>query len=428
MRPSAENQAAQYHPFVHNTLRYKLIRPISYHNLQYKLRATVLPTPICIPLALMPSSVTVAGMGRFLLLLLCLLPLACKRRQSPAPVPPPPAVSIPTLDVQSLMPLIPGRPTHLAVASDRQFYWVQESTAGDDVVFGLDSKMIPAATPLTTAKILAESGAAGGTGNFQSLAWVDDQLYFYFLGGQKSRVIACLGRYSPTTGQIRILANTQWLDRAFGMGPSLALARGRIIATAGHGWLWLRHTDRSLLLQFDPASLAPASPIEFHQPFTSIQSPDGPLLLTLPKMRLSAGKDEQLLLTDLHSATLWTINPAGQATMTLSLVGLSSGLSIPATDPKLGFIFFAAAADPMSALTIDRIADPPVRTSYPALLMINPDRPTAIDRQHFHTTGNLDPAAMRLNELYPDPSRQGYLSYDDSSGHLVLLKITNISN
>lgn len=392
------------------------------------MRVAAFPTLFCIPLALITTSVTVAGMGRLLLLVLCLLPLACKREQSPAPPPPLPAIIIPTLEIQALMPLKPGRPTHLAVAADQQFYWVQESSAGDDVVFGIDSKMIPAATPLTTARILAESGAARGTGNIQSLAWADDQLYFYFLGGQDSRVIACLGRFSPSTGQIRILANTQWLDRATGMGPSLALARGQIIATAGPWWLWLRHTDRSVLLQFDPAKLAPASPIEFRRPFSDVASEDGTLLMTRPEFHLSAGPDGPLLLTDLHSATLWSIDPTGQATIAQSLVGLSSGLSTPLPDPKLGYVFFAADADPMRALTVDRIAEPPVHTSYPALLMLNPDHSAAIDSRHFHVTGDLDPQAMHLNELYPDPSRQGYLSYDTASGQIVLLRMNNVSN
>ncbi|MCC7349143.1 MAG: hypothetical protein IT446_01115 [Phycisphaerales bacterium] len=363
-------------------------------------------------------------MGRVFLLVLFLMPLACKRKPTPAPPPPMPAATIPILNVQSLIPLVPGRPTHLAVAPRQQFYWVQESTTGDDTVIGLDSRMIPQATDLTAGKILSELGASSGTGNIQSLVWADDQLYFYFLGGQNARVIACLGRFSPSTGRIRILANTESLDQATGMGPSLALARARIIATDGPWWLWLRHTDRSILLRFDPASLAPASPIEFHQPFATIQSPDGPLTMTLPQMHLSAGGDGRLLLTDLHSATLWTIDRSGQATNTLSLVGLSSGLSTPAVDPKLGFIFFAAAADPMSALTIDRIAEPPVRTSYPALLMLNTDHWAAIDRQHFHVTGNLDPSTMQIEQLYPDPSQQGYLAYDNASGHLLLLKIT----
>lgn len=362
-------------------------------------------------------------MGRLLLLVICLLPLACKREQPAPPPPPPPAIVIPYLDIQALMPLQPGRPTHLAVAEQQLFYWVQESPAGDDVVFSLDSTMIPATTPLSAAKILSELGAPGGTGNIQSLAWADDQLYFYFLGGRQTRTIACLGRFTPTTGQIRILANTEGLDRATGMGLSMALARGQIIPTAGPWWLWLRHTDRSILLQFNPASLTPASPIEFHQPFSSIRTADGPLLMTRPEFHLSTGAGDQLLLTDLHSATLWTIDRTGMATMALSLVGLSGGLSTPALDPSLGTIFFAAAADPMRAITEDRITDPPVRTSYPALLMLNPDHSTAIDRQHFHLTGNLDPAAMRLNELLPDPSRQGYLSYDTASGQLILLRI-----
>lgn len=377
------------------------------------------------PLALIFASVTVAVMGRWLILVLFLMPLACKRKPNPTPPPPVPAVSIPTLEIQSLMPLLPGRPTHLAIAARQQFYWVQETTTGDDTVFGLDSQMIPAATPLTTAKILSELGASSGTGNIQSLAWADDQLYFYFIGGQSARVIACLGRFSPSTGRLRILANTESIDRATSMGPSLALARGQIIATDGAWWLWLRHTDRSIFLRFDPASLAPASPIEFHQPFTSIQSPNGTLAMTLPQMHPSAGPDGRLLLTDLHSATLWTIDRAGQATITLSLVGLSGGLSTPVVDPKLGFVFFAAAAaEPLSAITIDRIAEPPVRTSYPALLMLNTDHWAAIDRQHFHVTGNLDPSTMQIEQLYPDPSQQGYLAYDNASGHLLLLKIT----
>src|SRR5262245_44145887 len=123
----------------------------------------------------------------------------CGCDRTTATSPPPTTEDVPTkyaADLSIVTPLLPRRSTHLAVDSNSgNLYFVQESEAGDDVLFIAGPSDVPRATSLSSANILAAAGAeSSDRGNIRSIAvGPGGEVYFFFLGGGKKNTIGCFG-------------------------------------------------------------------------------------------------------------------------------------------------------------------------------------------------------------------------------------------
>ena len=130
----------------------------------------------------------------------------------------------------SVLPLAPGRATHVAVDSKSNLYWVQECEDAEDMVMQTGPSSV--SQVLFTAQRLMELlNLPGGMGNIESIA-VDrhDQLFFFVTGGKGRTSAQAMGRCNPRTRELTILAGTEVLQNASGMGLSLPLARGTLLA------------------------------------------------------------------------------------------------------------------------------------------------------------------------------------------------------
>src|SRR5438552_8610735 len=153
-------------------------------------------------------------------------------------------------------------------------YYVQESDDGEDVAFIAGPSDVPRATRLSSANILSAVGAsAGEKGNIQSIAaGPGGEIYFYFLGGGKRNTVACLGKFLPRNTSIQILASSSELQSATNMGPSIELARGTVVCSAGHGWLLVRHTDTAAMFRFEPRDITSDGSFKLPAPIRELRS------------------------------------------------------------------------------------------------------------------------------------------------------------
>src|SRR3954470_7618114 len=115
-----------------------------------------------------------------ILMILALLVFGCDRTSS-APQSEAPRVKLYSLELWPVTPLLPTRPTHVAIDAIGNLHWVQETEDGDDVVFVMGEGAIPRATQLTSANILkALKLDQGGSAHIQSIAaGADGAIYFY---------------------------------------------------------------------------------------------------------------------------------------------------------------------------------------------------------------------------------------------------------
>ncbi|MEO6435166.1 MAG: hypothetical protein ABIP55_05335 [Tepidisphaeraceae bacterium] len=362
-------------------------------------------------------------------LVLAMVSLGSCDRDTPAPATPAPATGKYELDLKPLTPLLPNRPTHIAADPLGNMYWVQESDRGDDTLFVIGEGDIPRATQLSAANIGVTLGTPGARGNIQALAaGPRGELYFYFLGVQGRRTVACLGQFHPKTSKIRLLADTDTLATAAGMGRSLPLARGSVVADGRSAWLWLRHSDLWSIFRFDPTGLAPDGPIKLVKPFDAVTLEGKPIEMTREDFALSSAGDGKLFLLDPSSARLLRIAPDGVASLVRSLIGLPSVLSTPALDDKGRLLIFASHSNPLAPTT--RAATPAavvadaINATFPSMLIFDADgRVTAIDRDHITAYPGFPVLRMRLSQLAPHPRESAWLSYDANSGEFLMLKI-----
>src|SRR4051812_11336943 len=89
-----------------------------------------------------------------LLLALAML-ISCDSSPPPAPTTTPANEPLFQLDLKPLTPLLPNRPTHVAVDPLGNVYWVQEADRQDDTLFVIGEGEIPRATQLSAATIAA---------------------------------------------------------------------------------------------------------------------------------------------------------------------------------------------------------------------------------------------------------------------------------
>jgi hypothetical protein len=361
--------------------------------------------------------------GLFALILAVVIAGCDRAPQAPAPPttstqPGPKRVSL-----RVLAPLAPARTTHLARSGDGTIWWVQEAEAGDDVIFAMGVDGVPRATALTSARMfeaLELAQAANPRGNFHSLAADrDGRVWFYFAGRAGRRAVACVGRFDPRDGAVRIVISPQQVQEATGMGASLVLARGTVLAL-GRGeelWLWVRHSDDSRMLRIDAATGT------FSRPFEEVTTESArPLSLTRPNLAAGAAADG-LLLIDPGNVELWRIDAAGRAKSLHALVGLPTVLSAPTADANGRAIFVAADAPLIPARTDEEAAQIlPVR--YPAVLIVESGKLRAIGRDRIDVPQGFALESMRIEQLLTEPEAETLIGYDEHSGALLRLKIT----
>ncbi|MEA2735621.1 MAG: hypothetical protein QOE14_2072 [Humisphaera sp.] len=271
------------------------------------------------------------------LLLLSLAVAGCDRERPKVVPATRPAEAVFDLDMKPLTPLLPNRPTHTTVDRLGNVYWVQETDRGDDTMFVIGEGGIPRATQLSVANLAALIGGAGGSaegarGNIHGIAAAADaggDVYFYFLGSQGRRTIACVGLFTPKSEQIRILAATDAVAAATGMGRSLPLARASIVSDGRNVWIWLRHTDNWAVFRIDPSRIATSGPARLSKAFDAVKLNGKPFQLTREEMEIAPAPGGALFLVDTAAGHLLRISPDGNASVVRSLIGLPRVLSSP---------------------------------------------------------------------------------------------------
>ena len=286
------------------------------------------------------------------------------------------------------------------------------------MAFAIGRDAVPRATALTSAAVLEAMKLAQGPrarGNFHSLAADrDGRVWFYFAGAAGRRAVACVGRFDPRDGAVRIIVSPAQVDEATGMGPSLVLARGTILGVAGGDemWLWVRHSDGARVVRIDPVSGT------HWRAFEGVTTETGqPLSLTHPDLRAGAGADG-LLLLDPTSVELWRVGPDGRAKSLHPLVGLPKTLSFPAADAK-GRAFVIASDTPLIPARTDEEAGKILAVRYPALLIVESAKLRAIGRDRFDAPEHFALEAMRVAELVAETDAQTLIGYDEQSGSLL---------
>ncbi|HEV2295123.1 MAG TPA: hypothetical protein VGR35_14815 [Tepidisphaeraceae bacterium] len=326
------------------------------------------------------------------------------------------------MQVVALLPT--SRPTHLARSDDAMIWWVQESEQGQEAAFALGADGVPRATALTAGRVLAaldlvSSPAVRASGNFHSLAaGPDGRVWFYFAGGAGRRAASCVGTFDARDGAIRIVVNDTQLASATGMGRSLVLARGTLIARGDDLSLWVRHSDAAGLFRIDPNSGGVL------RPFDTVTTQSGErLTLTRPDLAMGAAPDG-LLLLDPGRVELWRIDSAGRAFSLHTLVGLPTFLSAPSADAT-GRAFLVAADAPLIPARTDEEAHQVLPVRYPALLIIESGKLRAIGRDDMTAPEGFALPEMRVQQLLADPQTQSLIGYDEKSGALVRFRLVN---
>ena len=330
------------------------------------------------------------------------------------------------LELKPLTPLLPARPTHVAVDALGNVYWVQEADRRDDTLFVIGEGEIPRATQLSAANISALLGAPTGRGNIHGVAsGPGGEMYFYFLGSQGRQSFACFGRFFPKTGGIQILADTDAIAKATNMGLSVPLARGNVFSDGRTIWLWVRHTDAWTLFRVDPRKLPTSGPSLLTKAFETVKLDDRPIELTRDEYELAPAPEGSLFMLDPVNGRLLKISPEGVATRVRSLVGFPNALSTPAVDRKGHLLMFAGANNEIVAPSSieDAAQAKPPQVNYPAMLIFSDPNIITIDRESIIAYPGFVILRLRLQHLLPHAGEEGWISYDSGSGELLRLKI-----
>jgi hypothetical protein len=355
---------------------------------------------------------------------------ACDRRPAIPTTLPARAVVL-ELELKPLSPLLPNRPTHAAADALGNVYWVQEEPdRGDDTLFVIGEGDIPRATELSAGNIGAALGATtDARGNIQAIATVPGgDIYFFFLGTQGRRSLACLGIFTPKTSGIRVLANFDEIAAATGMGQSLTLARASIVSDARNVWIWIRHSDASAVFRIDPRGLPREGAIKLTKTFESARLEGQPLPLTREEYEISIAPDGAIFLLDLFAGRILKIKPDGSGTVVRSVVNLPTSLSTPTTDRAGHLLLFAGNSDKLiPPKTVEDAGQLKLDTTYPAMLIFDLSSPerkvTTIERDNIVAYPGFPVFKMKLDQLVPHPREEAWISYDSGSGELLRLKI-----
>ncbi len=370
-----------------------------------------------------------------------------------APSPPPPSDSNSpesvdlypqSLELHAIARLVPDRLTHLAADALGNLYWVQETDGGHDVMFVLGSDGVAHATLLSSDAILAAAGKKRGGenntgGNIQSIAIGNDAaVLFYFNGGAGRDTLTCVGRYDPRQQSISIVLDAPLLADRTAMGESLALARGKLLMpayskpnSAPHLWLWIRHSDDSRLFLVDLRPASGGQPDIIHL-FDSVHGQEMTSKFTNPKVDLSAGLEQHLVITDVTNAVLWNAEESGNAEVLTSLIGLTTNLSEPQMRPDGSVLIFAATGDAnigthadANDLMIDSQNLALNRLTFPVMAVAYDKHITAIvDAPNMHFPAGVDPSKVHIPQLLPTRDRHTWLGYDSGSGQLFKMVLS----
>jgi hypothetical protein len=340
-----------------------------------------------------------------------------------------PAEPVLDLAMKPLTPLLPNRPTHATVDTLGNIYWVQETDRGDDTMFVIGEGGIPRATQLSVANLAALLGAENAKGNIHGIAAASasgGDIYFYFLGESGRRTLACIGTFSPKTERLRLLADTDALATATGMGRSLPLARGSVVSDGRVVWIWSRHTDNWAMFRIDPSRIATSGPVRLSRAFDAVTLDGRPVEMNREDVEIAPSPSGGLFFLDVARAVLLNINPDGKASLVRSLVGLPSVLSSPAVDKDQHLVLFAANAELIGAKKEDPNAPKAAKTdaTFPAMLIFKPDKVVSIGRDRMQAYPGFPVFATRLRQLVPHPREQGWITYDAGSGELLRVKVT----
>ncbi len=354
---------------------------------------------------------------------------ACDRKKSTPIFIPPPKEEGPSyeIELQPVTPLAAARQTHVAVDTLGNLCWLQESDRGDDTMFIMGDDKVPHAADLSTGRICDSLGVSGGTGNIQSLAPArGGDLYFYFLGSKGRQTLACLGIYSNKTGRIRVLADAKTLMAETGLGPSIALARGNVISHGNSYWLWVRHTDASALHRLRAVDIPASGFIAVEPGRLNVRIQGHPVDLTSPDYAIAPAGEDSLFWLDRTESMLYRVDANGYVSLHKSLVGLPIALSLPARDVQGRVLIFAGDSPKSDVKNLSQINLPRVRVTvpFPALLMFDQNALRAIGREKFHLYPGVSLQAMRIGELIADPRDRSWLAYDNNSGELIRMRIS----
>jgi hypothetical protein len=269
---------------------------------------------------------------------------------------------------------------------------------------------------------------------FQSIAaGRDGAVYFFFVGGTRRQNSAALGRYSPQSGEVQILADADALASASGMGASISLARGDVIAAGNRIWLWLRHEDAAALFRLDTQDTAGGGPVKLSRPLEHLSMPAGEERLDFRReqYRLAGAPDGSLLLTDAYTGALWRIDPGAREPRVIhTLVGLPSDLTAAAMTDDGAAYLFATESPAIEGIVSSRLEPIEANVGAPALLRIDVQLPgsakglTILGREDLRAAGREFPTyALRMNSLVAERTRGTLLGYDSSSGHLLRIRL-----
>jgi hypothetical protein len=362
--------------------------------------------------------------------LLLVVAVACDRETAPGVATTAPTGPSLQLELKPLTPLLPNRPTHVTLDSLGNIYWAQETDRGDDILFVMGEGDIPRATQLSVANIAAAMGYAGATGNLQSVAAAaGGEIFFYFSGAKGRRSLACFGQYSPKNERVRILVDGDALAGATGMGRSLALARGTVVADRGRRvWLWVRHTDAWAVFAIDMPSMPPEGPLALVRAFETVRFAGNAVELNRDEYELSPGPSQTLYWLDPMDAEVRQIDAQGTAKTVRSLVGLPSALSAPVNDRAGKLVTFAAAPTQANPLLEPKTEEQaPMKggldVTYPAMLIFDGKDVTAIGRDDILAYAGFPTHGMRLAQLVLHPTEDAWFTYDAGSGELLRLRV-----
>jgi hypothetical protein len=364
-----------------------------------------------------------------ILLIMIAAGAACDRKKATPIFIPPPKEEGPSYEVelQPVTPLAAARLTHIAVDSLGNLCWVQESDQADDTMFIMGEDKVPHAADLSTTRVCEALGISGGTGNIQSLAPArGGDLFFYFLGSKGRQTLACLGLYSNKSGRIRVLADTNTLMAETGLGRSITLARGTVVSHGNSYWLWVRHTDASALHRLRAVDIPSSGYIALESGRLNVRIEGHTVDLTNPEYAISAAGEESLFWLDRTESMLYRIDANGYVSLYKSLVGLPLALSLPSRDPQGRILIFAADSPKSEVTNLNQINLPRVRVTvpFPALLMFDQNALRAIGSDKFHLYPGVSLQAMRIGELISDPKDRSWLGYDNNSGELIRMRIS----
>jgi len=402
-----------------------------------------------------------------------------------------------TATIRPLAQLLPSLTTHLTVDAAHHVYFVQESDDGNDIVFVEGADDLAKPTMLTSSAILAATGGRDNppasvdnsghktlpaAGNVQSLlALADGRLLFFFgaTGGRSAR--SCVGVFDPRSGGISVAADADRLADVSGMGPTLELARGELIANRPGGaanqadappWLLLRHSDAWALLRLGKLSATPgpsgdielalnhlteAMPAHPTAPTTAMvqvlgHGVDG--VLATPSSDLPVMTDDAVHLApaaqgftalDLERGALWHIDQSGRASQIASLGGLSKTLSAPAVTEDGSVVLMAADGevfdrpedtDADSVTGSGLILTGPVGSTagaadqfahlhYPAILRFSSQGKltNAIGSDMMHGYPSLPLFRVQIASLAANGGPASWVAFDVASGQLVRLNL-----